>query len=98
MKNQSVNNTASREFFSFNGGYLIHPGTDADDLLNDAGCWITAASEIVSEMAAGLTDKKSDTYVNQESAGKMLWGAWHLLQMVEGAILQAHKAMPEEAA
>lgn len=95
MANESVTETETchRELFSFNGGYLIHPGTDADDLLNDANCWLDAAKEIVNEAAIGLTNSGSQMQANPVAVGKMLWGAFHLLQMVDGAVGQAHSTM-----
>lgn len=93
MANASVTESAPRELFSFNGTYVIHDDTSANDLLNDAVCWIDSAMEIVNEMAAGLTDKGSDIHASPRSAGMVLWGAYHLLQMVDGAVRQAHLAI-----
>lgn len=89
MAIEHATEVAPRELFSFNSGYLIHPGTDSADLLNDAGCWLDAAKEIVNEIACELTNKGSQMQANPASAGKMLWGAYHLLQMVDGAVTEA---------
>lgn len=96
MANESVTEAAPREFFSFNGSYLIHPKTDAYDLMNDVSCWLDAAKEIVNEVAMELTNEGSQMQANPVTAGKMLWGAYHLLQMIDGAVDKVNSSGAKE--
>lgn len=85
------------EFLSFNGTYQAAPETTSGDLLDDAGCWMDGAIEIVNNLALELGDRKSKSYVstNPVAVVNMLWAAFHLLGMVKGAIELAQVRMPD---
>lgn len=75
-----------QEFFSLNGTYLIAPDATRLDLVDDAQCWLGAATEIVNTLAIELGNESSNMHADPKSAARMLWGAFHLLGMVDGAI------------
>lgn len=86
-----------QELFSFGGRYLVAPEATSGLLLDDAGCWTTAASEIVNVLAIELDDDGSDLAANPRSASRMLWGVFHLLEMVQGAITTAQLRLEDKA-
>lgn len=86
MATEIVEQAQQSEFFSFNAGYRVADDATSVQLMNDAMCWIDAARAIVNEAAVGLTTKGSDMEANPTQVGKMLWGAFHLLEMVDGAV------------
>ena len=79
-------------FFSFGAPYLIDPNASNAALLDDAQCWIAAATEIVNTLAIELGEDGSNTQANPKAAGRMLWAAFHLLEMVDGAVGAARAA------
>jgi hypothetical protein len=97
MASKSVTVSNPTELFSLNGSYLVHPDTTQKDLLEDAHCWLSAAIATVNEVAIGLTSGGSDMLANPREAGKMIWGVFHALEMVDGAIRASFSA-PEETA
>jgi len=93
MATESVTNSAAttpKEFFEFSAKYLIHPESTSRDLLDDAQCWLSAAIATVNTLAIELHDEGSQMQANPRDAAKMLWGVFHLLEMVNGAIGAAH--------
>jgi hypothetical protein len=92
MTGESVAAAKPVEFFAFNASYLINPNTTNAALLDDAQCWIDAAREIVNTLAIELGQDGSNTQADPKAAGRMLWGAFHLLEMADGAIGAARTA------
>jgi hypothetical protein len=93
MASKSVANgaaTTAKDFFKFNAKYLIHPESTANGLLDDAQCWLSAATETVNTLAVELETDGSQTQANPRAASRMLWGVFHLLEMVNGAIGAAY--------
>lgn len=82
---------------TLNGRYLADPEISASELLEDASSWLVAATEIVNQMAIELGDDGTDMYANPQAAAKILWGAFHLLQMADGATQVAYARFLKEA-
>jgi hypothetical protein len=88
---------AEPSIVTLNGCYLVDPEISASELLEDASGWLVAATEIVNQMAIELGDDGTDLYTNPQAAAKILWGAFHLLQMADGATQVAHARFLREA-
>jgi hypothetical protein len=89
MAKESVAAARPAEFFSSSATYLIHPDTDAKDLLDDAGAWLDSVKATVNHIAIELGDDGSQMHVNPRDAARMLWGVFHTLGMIEGAVQAA---------
>lgn len=90
------NSVKHENFFSYNARYSVDPNADSSQLLNDVHCWLDAAMEIVNTVACGL-DGDGDMAANPKHTCKLLWGAYHLLQMAQGGTTAAHGHLPREA-
>lgn len=86
---QVVDARKPQELFALNSTYLISPGATSDELLDDAGCFLDAVSATVNTLASGLINAGSDINANPQTAGSMLWGVLHQLEMVNNMIAAA---------
>ncbi|UGB39118.1 hypothetical protein [Frateuria soli] len=86
-----------RPFYAFNARYTVEPGAKPDALLDDAGCWLEAISASVNNLAMELGSRDSTLQANPVLAGRMAWGAYHMIEMVRGAVEAAQVAMLSES-
>lgn len=102
MANESLTDSCptprkSQTFYSFNARYEVQPDAKPDALLDDAGCWLEAVSASVNNLAIELGSHDSTLQANPVLAGRMAWGAFHLIEMVRGAVEAAQVAMITES-
>jgi len=83
--------TKAAELFSFNGHYSVPGDNDADDLLNDAGCFLASAIALFHKELA-VADSPEVRRIEPELSAR-LYGVYHLLQMVAGITeVASHRA------
>lgn len=73
-----------RVVFTLNTKLQIAPDTDPSAMLDDAACFMDAATALVNHLATEVNDEGSEVAANPGMTSAMLFGALHLLKLANG--------------
>ena len=75
--------------FDFNAQYCVASDEDANQLLNDASCFLACARELIRNAAM---DAEGEGVSGKELVST-LWSAFHLINLGTGVVDAGHNAM-----